>query len=262
MNQLPVGMYQPGDSVIYRLNAGVKIIAMIILLVSVIFTDSVAGYCILVLFLGSLLLISKINIFTALASVMRLKWFFIIILLMNICFFSSENPWVRIWIFQPSYRGLMQGVHVVVCVIFALIISNILTVTTTPLALTDAISTLLSPLQIFKVPTEQIAMILSVAIQFIPTLFEETDMIRKAQMARGARFDSRKLTDKAKAVMPLVIPVFIAAFRRADELSIAMEARGYRADVYNRGVRFIKPEFKDIAALLICTGLCVIQILI
>lgn len=262
MNQLPIGMFQPGDSVIYRLNSVVKILIVIILLASVILTDNIPGYCILVMFFGMVLFISKINISTVLAFVVRLKWFFLLILILNTCFFSAEDAWIKIWIFQPSYEGLMQGLHVVFSVIFALAISNLLTVTTTPLSLTDAISILISPLRILRVPTGQISMIMSVAIQFIPALLEESDMIRRAQTARGAKLDSRRLTEKAKAGMALIIPVFIAAFRRADELSMAMEARGYRADIYCRQCRIPKLSLKDVMALVICTGLCVLQILI
>ncbi len=262
MNLLPIGMYQPGNSIIYKLNAVTKIIAMLILLVSVIFTDSLLGYGVQLLFLCALIIISKIDIGVAFDLVKRLKWFFLIILFMNICFFSADKPWFSFWIFKPSYEGLMQGIHVVACVIFALITGSILTITTTPLELTDAIGRLLSPLKIFHIPTGQISMIISVAIQFIPTLSKETDMIRKAQMARGAGFDSSRLKDKAGAVLPLIIPVFVAAFRRADELSMAMEARGYRTDVCYEKDDWLKLELKDVFALFICIALCVVQIVI
>ena len=130
---------------------------------------------------------------------------------MNTCFFSPEGAWFSLWIFTPSPAGLMQGLNVVLRVLFILVFSNLLTLTTAPMELTGAIELLLSPLGLLKIPVGQVAMILSVAIQFVPTLFEETDMIRKAQTARGAKFDSPRLLDKAGAAAPLVVPIFLQA---------------------------------------------------
>lgn len=260
MRGLPTGMYQPGNSAIHRMNPSVKLIAAFILLAAVIAAETIPGYMLLIVFTVCLIKIAEIGFYTALVSVSRLKWFFLVILLMNLCFFGPEDPWVSWWIFQPSYEGLMQGINVVARVILLLVISNVLTVTTAPLELTGAIGALLYPLHIFRIPTEQISMILSVAIQFIPTLFEETDNIRKAQMARGARFDSPKLTEKAKAVLPLTVPIFIAAFKRADELSLAMEARGYRTDVKRPGPRFGKIGGAELLALFICAAVCLLEI--
>jgi len=177
---------------------------------------------------------------------------------MNTMFFSTENCWFSFWILHPSLQGLLQGFQVVARVVLVLVFSTVLTTTTPPLALTGALQWLLSPLKLVKAPTEQIAMILSVAIQFIPTLLEQTDEIRKAQTARGARFESRDLLQKAGAVLPLVIPIFLSAFKRADELSLAMEARGYRTD----GARTQRPpapmKKSDLLALACCLGLCLL----
>lgn len=260
MKYLPDGMYQQGSSVIHRLDATVKLILLIILIAAVITTDTLIGYGILIAFTSLTVLLSKTGISSAVGSAGRLIWFFIIIFLMNLCFYSTEKPWISLWIFNPSYDGMMQGVRVVVRVFIILVLSNILNVTTPPIAVTQAIENLLSPLRIFKIPTRQLSLILSVAIQFIPVLFEEADMIRKAQLSRGAGFDSRKLLDKAKAVVPLVVPIFVAAFRRADELSLAMEARGYRVDVNQN----IKCSFHigaaELASFAVCTALCALQI--
>lgn len=261
MNGLPTGMYQPGNSVIHRLDARVKLASLLIIAAAVVSTGSLIGYGILILFAGLVICLSEVSWPTAFSSVRRLTVFFVTIFLMNFLFYGPENPWIRIWIFQPSHEGMMQGVNVVVRVILVLIFSNILTVTTPPLEMTRAMESLLSPLRWIKLPVGQIAMILSVAIQFIPTLFEETDMIRKAQMARGARFDSPRFLDKAKAVLPLVVPIFLAAFKRADELSLAMEARGYRADspyVKRKGRPLSK---EDWIAAGICLVLCLLAVL-
>lgn len=252
MNRLPSGLYRPGGSFIHRLDAAAKILCLFLLLAAVVSTTTPAGYGAWVLFLAVLVRLAGVGFRAALGPAARLKWFFILILLMNLCFYGPEQAWVRIWIFQPSPAGLMQGLHVAARVFLLLVMSNVLMISTEPLAVTAALERLLSPLRFIGVPVDLTAMILSAAIQFIPALLEETDSIRRAQTARGARFDSPRLLEKGKAVLPLLVPVFLAAFQRADELSLAMEARGYRTDV--RRSRKSYPPFK--AADWLALGLC------
>lgn len=143
-------------------------------------------------------------------------------------FYSGEHCIWSWWIFRLSREGIRQGAMVVVHLVLILVFCMVLTITTEPMEITHGLEELLSPLSKVGVPTEEIAMILGVAMQFIPVLGEEAETIRMAQTARGARFESKKLTERAASFLPLVIPVFLAAFRRADELACAMEARGYR----------------------------------
>ena len=257
MNRLPTGLYQPGDSLLHRLDALSKILCLIIMLIAVVNTTTIPGYVVLALLTGLLIRLSGIRPAAALHSATRLGWFFLIILLMNLCFFEPERPWFSWWIFHPSTEGLMQGVNVVARVFLLLVLSNLLTITTAPLAMTEAMERMLTPLRILGVPSDLVAMILSIAIQFIPTLLEETDNIRKAQTARGARFDSRKLMERANAVLPLVIPIFLAAFKRADELSLAMEARGYRTDVKRSRKKYAPLQCRDWLSIGLCTALAV-----
>lgn len=260
MKHLPAGVYQQGNSVIHRLDATVKILLLIILLVAVVTTDTLAGYGILILFTAVGVAVSRIGIKTAIGSLGRMIWFFIVIFLMNLCFFKSDNVWIEFWIFSPSYDGLMQGIKVVVRVAVLLVLCNILNATTPPVEVTKAIENIMSPLRLIKVPTHQLALILSVAIQFIPTLFEEADMIKKAQLARGAKFYSRNLKDKALAVLPMVVPIFVSAFRRADELSLAMEARGYRVDIKHNNKKSVHIGLAEIILFILCAALCTVQI--
>jgi len=262
VNRLPTGMFLPGDSFIHRLDSRVKLLALVISIVAVLCVDSLIGYGVMAAFIVIAIYLTGISFITALNSVNKMYWFFILILLMNTCFYSPDNAWVSVWIFSPSLTGLMQGIDVVLRVFLVLVISNILTSATSPMEITNALESLISPLRFFGIPTEQISMILSIAIQFIPTLSEETDTIRKAQMARGARFDSTKLTEKAEAVLPLVIPIFFAAFKRADELSLAMEARGYRGAAGRTKKKFTPLRLQDYGALAIVIVICVVQILI
>ena len=262
MNRLPAGLYQPGDSRLHRLDALSKILCLIILLIAVVNTTTIPGYAVLALLTGFLIRLSGIRPPDALHSATRLGWLFLIILLMNLCFYEPEHPWFSWWIFRPSTEGLMQGVNVVARVFLLLVLSNLLTITTAPLAMTEAMERILTPLRILGVPTDLVAMILSIAIQFIPTLLEETDNIRKAQTARGARFDSRKLTEKANAVLSLVIPIFLAAFKRADELSLAMEARGYRTDVKRSRKKYAPLQSRDWLSMGLCTALAVAYVVL
>lgn len=261
MNALPTGLYQPGTSLLHKLCPWVKMLCLLLLLVAVVTTQTLWGYLLCAALTAVLIAASRLRLVDVFSSVWRLRWFFLTIFLMNLCFFSQENPWVKWWIFSPSRQGLLQGTHVFVRVLLLLLLSNLLTATTSPLDMTDAFHVLLSPLGLIRIPVGQIAMILSVAVQFIPTLFEEADAIRKAQTARGARFDSRKLRHKAAAVLPLAVPIFLAAFKRADELSLAMEARGYRA---GRGMSRKKQPLSwfDAAAFSLCAAICVLYVVL
>lgn len=261
MNHIPNGIYHPGSSVIHRLNAFTKMLCLIILLAAVIITNEIIGYAVLFVCLFALAFISKLPVRLVLNSFRRMLWFFIVILLMNTCFYNSGNAWFEWWIFTPSAQGLIQGLNVILRVIFLLILSNIITMTTAPIEVTKALEQLLYPLRFIGIPTAQVAMILSVAVQFISTLSEEANSIRLAQTSRGAKFDSHRLSDRAKAAVPLLVPIFLAAFKRADELSLAMEARGYRV---NKKRKVKPPSLKagDYTAVLLCVLLCALSIFV
>ena len=196
---------------------------------------------------------------TVLSPIRRLWVFFIVIFLMNALFFSAENPRFSWWIVSLSDEGMRQGARVMLNVCFIMVLGNVLTSTTTPIDMTAALSSLLKPLRLLRVPVEDVAMIICVAIQFVPTLLEEADLIKKAQTARGARFESSKLTERALSYLPLLIPIFLSAFRRADELSTAMEARGYR-NAKNRTKRATKPfRNLDYTAIASCAVVFIMQ---
>lgn len=262
MKQLPDGIYLDGDSLLHKLDSTVKLFLFIILIAAVIAADSLPGYIALFLFTASICILSKIGIKAAVGNVLRLFWFFVMIFIMNLLFFKAENAWISFWIFNPSFDGLMQGIKVVARVAVLLVFSNIVNSTTPPLEVTSAIENMISPLRFLRVPVSQLALILSVSIQFIPILFEEADMIKKAQTARGAQFESKRLPDKAKAVVPMVVPIFVAAFKRADELSLAMEARGYRVDVKFKKRKAVHIGGNEIVSFLICVAFLTVQIMV
>lgn len=258
MSRLPTGTFIPGSSPVHRLDARVKLLSLIALLIAIVSVDTLIGYAVIAATTVFVIGLSGLALKTAVGSAYRMYLFFILVLLMNTCFFSAEDPWFSFWLIHPSHGGMVQGLIVVFRVFMVLVLSNILTCTTQPMEMTNALESLMSPLRFVKIPTDQIAIIISVAIQFIPTLFEEADMIRKAQTARGATFDSPKLSEKAAAVMPLAIPIFLGAFKRADELSLAMEARGYTGVRIHTNRKKACLRFGDYAAMVSVLAVCLL----
>jgi energy-coupling factor transport system permease protein len=262
MSRIPAGMYIPGKSFLHRLDPLAKLIGLIILLAAVIAASSPGGYLLLILFIGVLLALSGLPFKLAIAPLRRTYLFFAVIFLMNALFFADVDPLWTWWIFSLSRTGLIQGANVVLRLAIIIIAGHILISTTSPMEITAAFRRLLKPLQYINIPVDIVALIVSVAIHFIPVLAEEVEMIRKAQMVRGARFDSARLRDRAASLLPLVIPVFVSAFKRADELALAMEARGYRGE----GRRVSGPEIafqaRDFGALVITLAICASEILV
>lgn len=259
MRILPAGQYIPGHSILHQLDARVKILCLFLLMAVVIGASSLWGYALALATISMLILFSGLPLRCAAGSVRRMYWFLLVILLMNALFFDGEDVPALWGIFQFSRGGIEQGFRVVSNVVLILILGNLLTMTTLPTQVTTALESLIKPLKLIGVPTEDVAIIISVAVQFIPTLMEETELIKMAQIARGARFESKKLPERAASFLPLVAPVFISAFRRADELSMAMEARGYR-NAKNRTKRKKEPLMPyDYCALAVCVLICLIQ---
>lgn len=189
MREHLTGQFTPGTSILHRLDARAKFFGFLILIVATVCTDAWLGYALLLAVTAAIVAICGLPLRTALASVARMGWFFLLIFVMNALFFATDDAIWHWWILTLSVPGIVQGAQVTVRLALILVMSNVLTCTTPPLEITGAIQTLLSPLQLVRLPVEDIAMILSVAVQFIPTLLEETDTIRKAQIARGARFE-------------------------------------------------------------------------
>ena len=228
MKKTMTGQFVPGDSVLHQADARAKFFGFLLFTAAIILADSMGGYLAAI---GAVFMVgyaSALPLRMILGSVKSLFFFFVVVFCMNAFFYQSKEPILQWAFFTFSAEGMLRGFSVVFRVVLILVLSNLLTLTTPPRGIMEAIETMLRPLSVVRLPAEEIAMILSIAMQFIPTLMEETDVIRKAQTARGARFESKRLRELAMAMLPLVAPIFIAAFKRADELSMAMEARGYR----------------------------------
>jgi len=261
MRQMPTGQYLPGDSFLHRLDGRSKLVSLFLILAAVIGAADIWGYLLVIPVIGAGMAATKLPLRVLVGQVVRLKYFFIIIMLMNAFFFESADPIFSFWIFTLSIAGIKQGLTVAANLLLILMAGNLLTLTTPPMEITSALERLMAPLGLIGIPTGEIAMILTVALQFIPTLMEETEMIRMAQTARGARFESKNLLEKAADLLPLVVPIFLSAFRRADELAMAMEARGYRG-AKGRTKKNKRPmKRNDRLLILFCSGICVVQFL-
>ena len=222
------GKYIPGNSLIHKLDVQSKIIVFIILILTTVFASSLVGYMLLFAILGILITLSKFPLKLIFSSIKPIWKFFIIIFILNVLFFNGETILFQWRFFRLTQEGIQHGITIILNIFIILILNTIFTLTTELTEMMNGLEALLMPLSHLKIPIEQAVLILTISFQFIPTLLQEGDIIRKAQTARGADFESKYLHKKIMAAGALFIPVFIAAFKRADDLSIAMEARGFR----------------------------------
>ena len=225
-----VGQYVPGKSPIHKLNPMLKIILVIFYISALFYIDKPISYAIFTVYTVFLIFISKIPFKMILRGVKPMLWIFIITAVLNL-FMTPGDTAVSIPVFGLNItitnEGIKSSIKIIVRLLYLVMGTSLLTLTTSPLQLTDGIEKLLKPLKIIKVPSHEIAMMMTIAIRFIPTLSEETDKIIKAQTARGADFETGNIMKRAKAMIPLIVPLFVSVFRRADDLATAMDARCY-----------------------------------
>ncbi len=230
LKDITLGQYFPGNSPIHRLDPRAKLIALILYIVALFLAEWFVSYAIV---LATLILVVALSTVKPKALLRGMKPILFLLIFTGVLnmFYTPGRELVSFWIFTITYEGILHAFFMVVRIMMLISCTFLLTYTTSPLALTDGLEGLLSPLKKIKVPVHELAMMMSIALRFIPTLIEETDKIMSAQRARGADFDSGNLIQKAKALIPLLVPLFISAFRRADELATAMECRCYRGGV-------------------------------
>lgn len=229
MKNMSLGQYYPAESPIHRLDARIKVVLAILYIVCTFLCKNVLAFAVLALSSVLLILISRIPLRTVLRAVRPILFIMLFTAVLNLFFTTGETllfEWWRLRIFKEGvYSAVFMLVRIVVLIMGT---SLFLTYTTTPISLTDAIESLLSPLRVIRLPVHEFAMMMSIALRFIPTLSEETSKIMNAQKARGVDFASGGLIRRAKALVPILIPLFVSSFRRADELATAMECRCYR----------------------------------
>ncbi len=227
IRDITIGQYVPGDSMLHKSDPRTKIILTFVMMIFIFMINTYWGYLLLTLFTALTVVTSNIPVRFVLKGLKPV--IFIVIFAGIINMFTIGGRAIFEWgILRMTYEGVDTAIKMAIRLFLLIIIASLLTYTTTPIALTDGIEKLLGPLKRLRVPVHEIAMMMTIALRFIPTLLEETDKIIKAQSSRGADFDSGNLIERAKSFIPVLIPLFISAFRRADELATAMEARCYR----------------------------------
>ena len=227
LRDITLGQYYPADSVIHKLDPRVKLFGTLIYIISLFVFKGLPAFILAAIFLVVLIKLSKVPFSYMVKGLKTIVLIMLFAAVFNL-FLTPGTKLVSFWIFTITYEGMKNAVVMMVRLIFLIIGTSLMTLTTTPNELTDGLETALSPLKYIKVPVHEIAMMMSIALRFIPILIEETDKIMKAQMARGADFEHGNLIQKAKNMVPLLVPLFVSAFRRANDLAMAMEARCYR----------------------------------
>ena len=227
LRDITLGQYYQTESAVHRLDPRVKLIATVVFIISLFLVDNFWGYLTAGLFLAFSIRLSHVP-FKFMVRGMKAILFLLIFTVIFNLFLTPGQPLVSIWRLTITREGLETAAKMAIRLSFLIIGSSVMTLTTTPNNLTDGMESLMKPMRRLHVPVHEIAMMMSIALRFIPILLEETDKIMKAQMARGADFDSGNLIQKAKSLVPLLVPLFISAFRRASDLAMAMEARCYR----------------------------------
>ena len=244
-----MGQYYPVDSAVHRLDPRMKLILAILFIVAVFMAHSFVGYLLLLAFLFFACRMSNVPFKMLLKGLKPLRMILILTFLLNLFFTPGRDLWVSVWVVRIYREGFLQALFYSLRLAFLVAGTSLLTLTTSPIALSDGIEKLLSPLKVVHFPAHELAMMMTIALRFIPTLLEETDKIMKAQMARGADFESGNLLARAKAMVPLLVPLFVSAFRRAGDLAMAMESRCYHGGEGRTRLRVLKLARNDWIAL-------------
>ena len=255
LQDITLGQFFPGNSILHRLDPRTKIISLFALMILIFSAQGRAAYIALTILTAGLIFLSKVPPLTILKSVKPLSWIILFTLLIHFVSHDGEVL-AKFYVFKVTTEGIIYGVKISLRLILMILSASLLTFTTSPLKLTDATEKLLSPLKKIGVPSHELAMMMTIAIRFVPTLIEETDKIIKAQKSRGLDFESGGLIKKLRAMVPILVPLFLSSFRRADDLAMAMEARCYRGGegrTHMKQLRLTREDFFAAAAvILIC----------
>jgi len=264
LKDITLGQYFPGNSPIHRLDPRTKLVILIVYIVALFVAANWVSYGVMLVFLIGCIVISAVP---AKAFINGMKPLILILIFtgfLNLFFTQGEGePLVSFWIITIYAEGIVRAVFMVVRILMLITGTFLLTYTTSPIALTDGLESLLAPLKRIKVPVHELSMMMCIALRFIPTLIEETDKIMSAQKARGADFETGKLIQRVKALVPILVPLFISAFRRADELATAMECRCYHGGEGRTKMKLLRYKRLDFAAYgiaaLVLAGVCVLR---
>ena len=242
------GQYYPSDSFVHRMDARIKLILVLLYMVGIFFVVSFVGFAFITVFLVTVILVSRVPIKSVLKSVKGIIFLLILTALLNVFFNKGEHRLVQWWIIEIYEEGLIFAAKMLLRLTYLVIGSSVLTLTTTPVDMTHAVESLLRPLRVIKFPVHEFALIMSLTLSFIPSLIDETDRIIRAQKARGADFDTGGLIKRAKAFVPILIPLLVGGFRRAEELANAMNSRCYEGATKRTSMRVMKLTWRDLVA--------------
>ncbi len=256
LKDITLGQFFPGKSLIHRLDPRAKLLFTVCYIVALFLAKTVISYVIMIGILVTCMIISKIKPATLFRGLKPVLFLIAITGILNLFYTPGEILWQ--WSFlKITVEGIWAAIYMILRITLLICCTFLLTYTTSPIMLTDGLEHLLGPLKKIKVPVHELAMMMSIALRFIPTLIEETDKIMSAQRARGADFDTGNLIQKAKALIPLLVPLFVSAFRRADELAVAMECRCYHGGEGRTRLRELKYAGHDVVTLIFGVLLCV-----
>lgn len=261
LKDITLGQYYPGDSVIHRADPRIKILMTILFMIELFMVQNYLGFLMFTLFTLMIIVVSGIPIMFTLKGLKPV----ILIVLFAVVINIFSTPGYSLYHLGPlniTLEGLLLSGKMALRLVLLIVGASLLTLTTTPILLTDGLEKLLSPFKRVGLPAHEIAMMMTIALRFIPTLLDETDKIMKAQSARGADFDTGGLLDKAKSFIPVLVPLFVSAFRRADELAMAMEARCYRGSEGRTRMKQLKLGIPDIeiSAVMVVFGILVLVV--
>ncbi len=249
LSNITIGQYYPTNSYIHSLDPRLKLISVMVYIGCLFFIDKLLGYVLAAACLFLVIYASKVPVSYIFKSLKGIIFIIAFTTFFNMFFTEGSHVLFTLFGLSLTLEGILIAIKMAVRLSLIVAASSILTLTTSPIQLTNAIESCLRPLKVFKVPSHEIAMMMTIALRFIPTLLEETDKIMKAQIARGADFDTGGLIKRAKGLIPLLVPLFFSAFRRAEELAVAMEARCYRGDINRtrmKELRFDKTDYISI----------------
>ena len=248
LKDITLGQYFPGNSFVHRLDPRTKIVLLIVYIVSLFTASNWISYATVFSFLAVTIWISRIPLKSILNGMKPLVMILIFTGILNVFFTTGEKQIFKLWIITVYWEGVIRAIFMMLRILMLITGTFLLTYTTSPIALTDGLESLLGPLKKLHLPVHELSMMMCIALRFIPTLIEETDKIMSAQKARGADFESGKLTERVRALVPILVPLFISAFRRADELATAMECRCYQGGEGRTKMKLLRYRLVDFKA--------------
>lgn len=245
LEKMIIGRYVPGNTIIHRLDPRSKLLFVFLFIIAVFLANNVVSYAILLGFTVFVIALARIRPYFLVNGLKPVLFLIVFTLLLHL-FFTREGAVIFEWKFIRIYEeGLRMGIFISIRFLVLVLITTVLTLTTSPISITDGLETLLNPFKKLKLPVHEVALMMSIALRFIPTLMDETDKILKAQLARGSDLSTGSIKERVQAVIPLLVPLFVSAFKRAEDLAVAMEVRGYRGGEGRTRFRQLSWQLRD-----------------